>query len=201
MPGPTGRPRDPDVDVRILDAARALLHESGLERLTISAVASRAGVGRPTVYRRYNRPDDIAMEVLYTDIDGLLDEAEARRNPGAPVLDQLVDLADPFLVYYNAHPPLSAALLKLSMFSGGAWQARFANHAIAWLAGLAADFQTATTDGRLHPDVDTQVLMQTFFGLYLMTAIAGVQGLFDLETQRMLLRRSLAQHLRGLVPE
>jgi AcrR family transcriptional regulator len=48
-----GRPRDIGRDVAILDATLSVLTEVGYEQLTIDAVAARAGVGKPTVYRRY----------------------------------------------------------------------------------------------------------------------------------------------------
>ncbi len=48
-----GRPRDAGRDVAILEATLALLIEVGYEQLSIDAVAARAGVGKPTVYRRY----------------------------------------------------------------------------------------------------------------------------------------------------
>lgn len=200
MAGEAGRPRDPDVDQRIVAAARALLREHGLDGLTISAVAARAGVGRPTVYRRYATPQQIAMDVFYADLDRLVVDAAPALGPDAPVLDQLMGLVDPFLRYYAANPTLSSALLQLSLFGEGTWQERFGEQAETWLGGLAAHFEAAKQDGRLRADVDTLVLVQTFFGLYLVVAIAGVRGMFDLDTQRALLRRSLEQHLRGLVP-
>lgn len=198
MPGDGGRPRDPEVDQRILAAARGLLRDEGLDGLTISAVAAGAGVGRPTVYRRYANPQDIAMDVFYADIGALA--ADMSRDRTAPVLDQLMALADPFLRYYDANPTLSAALLQLSLFAAGDWRTRFADQAKAWLGQLAADFEAAKADGRLRPEVDTLTLVQTFFGLYLLTAIAGTQGMFALDEQRRLLRRALEQHLIGLVP-
>lgn len=54
-----GRPRDPAVHAAILDAADALLAESGYPAVTIEAVAARAGVSRPTVYRRW--PSRVAV--------------------------------------------------------------------------------------------------------------------------------------------
>ncbi|GII82429.1 TetR family transcriptional regulator [Sphaerisporangium siamense] len=48
-----GRPRDSGRDVAILDATLCLLAEVGYDQLSIEAVATRAGVGKPTVYRRY----------------------------------------------------------------------------------------------------------------------------------------------------
>jgi AcrR family transcriptional regulator len=51
-PGP-GRPRSPEADQAIVDAALVVFAEAGYEGLTIEAVAARAGVGKATVYRRY----------------------------------------------------------------------------------------------------------------------------------------------------
>src|SRR5256885_10931391 len=45
-------PSDPTSE-RVLDAALALAAASGIRNLTMDDVASRAGVGRMTVYRRF----------------------------------------------------------------------------------------------------------------------------------------------------
>ncbi|WP_083473894.1 TetR/AcrR family transcriptional regulator [Frankia sp. R43] len=54
-----GRPRDPQVDERIRRATRELLSEKGFAETTIVAVARRAGVGAPAIYRRW--PSRVAM--------------------------------------------------------------------------------------------------------------------------------------------
>ncbi|WP_326948821.1 TetR/AcrR family transcriptional regulator [Amycolatopsis sp. NBC_01307] len=48
-----GRPRDTGLDLAILDATLRLLVEVGYDQLSIEAVAAEAGVGKPTIYRRY----------------------------------------------------------------------------------------------------------------------------------------------------
>lgn len=48
-----GRPRDPSCGRAILDATVELLAEVGYERTSIDAVAARAGVSKPTIYRRW----------------------------------------------------------------------------------------------------------------------------------------------------
>jgi AcrR family transcriptional regulator len=51
--GGRGRPRDPRRRQAILDAAIALVGEVGFDRMTVEALAARAGVSKPTIYRRW----------------------------------------------------------------------------------------------------------------------------------------------------
>ena len=49
---PRGRPRDPRRDEAIYEAAITLCADAGYDRMTLEAVAARAGVSKPTIYRR-----------------------------------------------------------------------------------------------------------------------------------------------------
>jgi AcrR family transcriptional regulator len=59
-----GRPRDARNDQAILDAAVAILAEQGYSGLTIEGVAARAGVGRPTIYRRWPSKPALVVAAL-----------------------------------------------------------------------------------------------------------------------------------------
>ena len=59
-----GRPRDPEADHRILAAASALLLERGFDTMTVDEVASRARVGKATVYRRWAKKEDLAVAAM-----------------------------------------------------------------------------------------------------------------------------------------
>jgi AcrR family transcriptional regulator len=48
-----GRPRDPDMDTAILDAAAELLAVEGPTAMTLDAVARAAGCGKAAIYRRW----------------------------------------------------------------------------------------------------------------------------------------------------
>jgi AcrR family transcriptional regulator len=56
----------------ILDATRALIGEAGVRGLTIEGVASRSGVAKTTIYRRWRDKDELALAAVWTDlINGL----------------------------------------------------------------------------------------------------------------------------------
>jgi AcrR family transcriptional regulator len=59
-----GRPRSEQAHEAILHATVVLLAEHGLRGLTIEAVASRAGVGKTTIYRRWDTKNELAAEAL-----------------------------------------------------------------------------------------------------------------------------------------
>jgi AcrR family transcriptional regulator len=57
-----GRPRDPHTRQAILAAALALVAEVGYDRTTVDAIATKAGVSKPTLYRRWphGKPELVA---------------------------------------------------------------------------------------------------------------------------------------------
>lgn len=59
-----GRPRDAEIDERVLDAARKLLAERGMRATTVDAVAARAGVSRGAIYRRWPSSDELILDAL-----------------------------------------------------------------------------------------------------------------------------------------
>jgi AcrR family transcriptional regulator len=61
---PGGRPRDPELDERILAVTRQLLAERGYQGLSIDAVARAAGTTRPTVYLRFATKADLATTAV-----------------------------------------------------------------------------------------------------------------------------------------
>lgn len=48
-----GRPREPDLDERVLDAARTVYSDRGWSGFTVDEVARRAGVGKGSLYLRW----------------------------------------------------------------------------------------------------------------------------------------------------
>ncbi|MCZ4499539.1 MAG: TetR/AcrR family transcriptional regulator [Marmoricola sp.] len=61
-----GRPRDPSRDEAIIDAAIDLLVRDGYDRLSMEGVATAAGVGKATVYRRWSSKAELVIDAMAT---------------------------------------------------------------------------------------------------------------------------------------
>lgn len=59
-----GRPRDPSLDTAILDAALEMFIARGIAGLSIEQVAKRAGVGKPTLYRRWSTKEQLVADAI-----------------------------------------------------------------------------------------------------------------------------------------
>lgn len=196
-----GRPRDPDVDDRIDDATRQLLREGGIHAVTVAEVARRAGVGRPTVYRRHADGIDLVRTVLLHDLVRISTPILASPLPCGTVTDQLLASVRPFLEYYMSDPPLSRSLLGLSLTSEPEWAARIGEPNTRFILRLASIVQEGKARGEIAPDADPVIAAGAFFALYLSTVLGGLNGwLPTVDDQELLLRRVFAQHLEGLRP-
>jgi AcrR family transcriptional regulator len=64
-----GRPRDPAIDAAVLQATRELHVEVGNSRLSFALIAERAGVTRPTIYRRWPSKAHVVFDSVIPDIE------------------------------------------------------------------------------------------------------------------------------------
>lgn len=103
-----GRPRDPSVDGAILKATIELVAEVGFDRTTIDAVAARAGVSKPTIYRRWPEGKDqlvaAAVASCHQDMTAELDTGSLRGD--------LVASVDLFISGMRENAQLAAGLTQ-----------------------------------------------------------------------------------------
>jgi AcrR family transcriptional regulator len=66
-----GRPRDPEVDRKIAEAAIALFGEQGWAGFSVEAVAKRAGVGKASIYLRWPTKQALLLEALRRHVGGV----------------------------------------------------------------------------------------------------------------------------------
>jgi len=90
-----GRPRDTTARKNILAAAAALLDEGGLGAVTMEAIAARAGVGKPTIYRAWPNAQAVAMAAFLETADPP-PQGKSARSPLEALRRQLRKVAGVF---------------------------------------------------------------------------------------------------------
>ena len=80
------------IDNLILDAARSCVLDFGMQRTTLAEIARRAGVSRPTVYRRWPDTRAVVADLLTREIRAVLPEIETTGSARDLLLAALVDV-------------------------------------------------------------------------------------------------------------
>jgi len=157
---PRGRPRSEKARVAILRAARALLAEGGPGAVTMEAVAARAGVGKPTVYRWWPDRHAVAMAALMDKGAGEGLEASGRSAITA-LRAQLRAVAERFATRTGRHvTSMLAASDPESELSKA-----FRNHfVLARRAEGKALLERAKANREVRRDVDVEVALDLLYG-------------------------------------
>lgn len=82
------------VEARILDAAAACVLAYGVERMTLTEIARRARVSRPTIYRRWPDIRFVLAELLTMRIAGVLDDVPAGGVGREAMVERIVAVAE-----------------------------------------------------------------------------------------------------------
>ncbi|KWX21025.1 TetR family transcriptional regulator [Mycolicibacterium wolinskyi] len=78
---------------RILDAAASCVLAFGIDRVTLAEIARRAGVSRPTVYRRFPDTRSILAALLTARIVRVLDDVETTEAGREALVERIVTVA------------------------------------------------------------------------------------------------------------
>jgi len=105
--GAGAEPPDDPVSDRILDAALDLAAASGVQNLTMDAVARRARVGRMTVYRRFGDRPALIAALGAREGRRCLEQLDAAAGIDAPIADQVAAGFATSLRLAREHPLLS----------------------------------------------------------------------------------------------
>ncbi len=81
------------VEDRILAAAASCVVDYGVERVTLAEIARRAGVSRPTVYRRWPDTRSVLAALLTSHITAAVDDVPVRGSGRAALVDRVVAMA------------------------------------------------------------------------------------------------------------
>lgn len=165
-----GRPRDPEADGRILEAAAALILAHGFDNMTVDDVAARAKVGKATVYRRWAKKEDLAVAAMRR----LYDAEMPTPDTGSIREDLRLSFTD-VLVFANSDA--GAAYLRTSISESVrdpriAALYRAANDQAE--AGAREVFRRGIDRGEVRPDVNVHAAVQLLAGVLLMRTLTAM---------------------------
>src|SRR3954449_7681772 len=98
-----GRPRDPRVDEAGRRAALELLVQEGFPATSMQAIARRAGVSAPAIYRRWSSKAELIEAAVFP--SDLVEPAADSDDLGAELADYCLRI-----LTYLAQPPVRAAI-------------------------------------------------------------------------------------------
>ncbi len=157
--GGSRRGRPPSVAARtaILDAAREILDEVGPTRLTMEAVAQRAQVGKPTVYRHWANAQELAMAALIAPAS-----AETPTGEGIAALEPLIDHV---VTRLNSRRGRQMALMLAGAEPDGELFKAFANAVVLEARRAAvARLREAVAGGEMAQGADVEVIADMVLG-------------------------------------
>ncbi len=157
-------PSDEEIRQRILDAAEQCLLESGLSARIHAAVAERAGISRPTLYKYVGDQHAILEALLHREVTRFFEAAAPLLTKGGTLRERFTDTVVFVVGYAREHPLLRKGLDEdptavLPWFTAGA----------APLIERAVDFfgphlTQAIDEGQL-PEVDPRTIVEWAFRL------------------------------------
>lgn len=106
--------KDEAIRRRILESARMLFIEQGVESVNMHQIAKMAEVGQASLYRRYTEKGDICMEIVLEECQPLFDEVKAYLDQSTDILilDRLYQVIIKFVTFMEAKLPWLCSLSR-----------------------------------------------------------------------------------------
>jgi len=196
--GTDAEPPDDAISNRILDAALDLAAASGVQHLTMDAVARRAQVGRMTVYRRFGDKRALVAALGAREGRRCLAEIDAAARFDAPIAEQVAAGFATSLRLAREHPLLSRlARLEAETVLGALTEDGGALFAVArgYLGERLRESQRAGVLGPVEVDEAAELLVRLALSFVLIPE--SVLPLEDEDRVRALAQRMLAPILAG----
>jgi AcrR family transcriptional regulator len=169
IPTRRGRPRTAGLDEAILGAALDEMSRVGYARMSVDAVAQRAGTTKPTVYTRYRSKAALATAAL---------ESMRRRTPRRPTGDARADLvAELTLFRQGALRPHGMSMLGAVLAEEHETPElleRFRRHVVApRRENLLRILRAGVEAGQIRPTADLELGVTMLIGSLYATYVEG----------------------------
>jgi AcrR family transcriptional regulator len=163
-----GRPRSPGAEQRIIDAALEEYGQQGWSGFTMDGVARRAGVGKSTVYLRWQDKDSLLTAAVHSSSHalGMVDTGSMRGD--------LEELAANMMRHFRE--PAGWATLRITIDTAGATQrlGTFAEEVTDQFREFADRIvRRAIERGEVPADLDSRLIADCVYGPVVIQSLAA----------------------------
>ena len=174
-----GRPRSRQIDAAVLEAALAVLDESGYAGLALEEVARRAGTTKPAIYRRWPSRQHLVLAALAL----RLDDAQAP-DTGCTLCDLNEGLNVFVAAFQRIRPDVLGPLLAECASKPELHKAFMASLFEPPRRAVAQMLAKAVARGDLRDDLDTDLVLDMLGSLVHYRVLFGHAPIGDAEVER-----------------
>jgi AcrR family transcriptional regulator len=184
-----GRPRSDKSRLAILQAARELIEENGPAGLTMEAIASRAGVGKPTIYRWWPDRHSVAMAALMSG-ESTAPAASRSRSALSSLAKQMRSVVEVFATPGGRN----VAAMIASADRDSEISKAFRNHFVMARRDEGREMLLEAIEaGEIRRDANVDVILDMLYGALFFRLLMGHAPLDD-----ALVKRLIAEAVSGL---
>lgn len=186
----------------IMNAAIKLFSEKGFKNTSVDELAKTAGVGKSTIYGYFHTKSEIFLAFCEDQIDFVFTELAKKRNPVAPLKEQLLTLFMGQFRYVTKNYDFGRILSREMVFPKDLTIEKSNDLSERYLNALGEILTRAISRNELRDDVDLLYISGHFYALYIIVLSAWYERRFqnELEIERAL-EKLLTQAMEGLSPK
>ena len=165
-PVPNEKRRDTRAHQAILDATVALMEEQGYKKLSIEAIAARAGVGKQTIYRWWKGKTDLVVEAYLHSTADRAHETDLPADTGDVAQDLKLLLLSVFQQTntYDRGSGLASKSMMAEAQLDRTFLGTFRTLVQSWHVHFHTVLERGKVRGELDPETDLDALVDIMMG-------------------------------------
>ena len=185
----------------IINAAVKLFSEKGYENTSIEELARAAGVGKGTIYGYFQAKNEIFLAFCEDEIDFAFTELAEKRDPDAPLQEQLLTLFMGQFRYVTHNYDFGRMLARELVFPKELTIEKSNDLSERYLTALGEILTNAVSRGELRDDLELLYISGHFYAFYLLALSAWYERRLQSEAEiEHALQKLLKQAMEGLSP-
>ena len=151
----------------ILNAARKLFMEKGVDQCTMRDIAKEAGVSAASVVVHFKNKTALLELALYEEIDLTLAKAIASFPSEANLSDRLMHIPNAMFYFYNTNRELYRTLIRNTLFEPEEDNPHLTRQLDGYLEFLGGQIEHGKEKGSVRSNVDVHIAAASIASLYI----------------------------------